>query len=326
MYMALEEGLTHVTYIKDDSLSSWRKSFFDQCDSTCEAAVADSKFGVQVSAFLDGPRGAPFRGHVRIEGNKVKQSRFGVVSKPTTELGDLGEMMLAVRAVVDDTAAQFKDTELLVYTESFFFFEQFVVIKQQTALSLGLSVAGVAVISALFIGPGFTLPVILLVISLVDSLVIGYMSWWGISLDSVSFVNLVMAVGFVVDYTAHIAHSFENVNLIHAPGESASERRARKAIISLQTVGVSVFYGGTSSLLATIPLAFSTSYIFFTFFRLFFLTIFFGLAHGLILMPVVLALIGPAGLPKKQRSYPTYRACVSMCEHVFGWPFLPQRC
>jgi len=38
--------------------------------------------------------------------------------------------------------------------------------------------------------------------------IIGIMYFWDLSLDSVNAVNLVLAVGFSVDYTAHIAHCF----------------------------------------------------------------------------------------------------------------------
>jgi len=38
--------------------------------------------------------------------------------------------------------------------------------------------------------------------------IIGIMYFWDLTLDSVTAVNLVLAVGFSVDYTAHIAHCF----------------------------------------------------------------------------------------------------------------------
>ena len=41
-------------------------------------------------------------------------------------------------------------------------------------------------------------------LSLVD--VGGYMHFWGLTIDTVSCVNLIIAIGLVVDYSAHIAH------------------------------------------------------------------------------------------------------------------------
>jgi len=34
------------------------------------------------------------------------------------------------------------------------------------------------------------------------------MAFWDVTLSEVSLVNVVMAVGFAVDYTSHVAHSF----------------------------------------------------------------------------------------------------------------------
>ena len=36
----------------------------------------------------------------------------------------------------------------------------------------------------------------------------GLMYIWGVSLNSISMINLVMAIGFAVDYSAHVAPAF----------------------------------------------------------------------------------------------------------------------
>ena len=53
---------------------------------------------------------------------------------------------------------------------------------------------------------------------------------WGVSLNSISMINLVMAIGFAVDYSAHFAHAF------------VFSREASPE--ALGTVGASVFMGG----------------------------------------------------------------------------------
>ena len=58
---------------------------------------------------------------------------------------------------------------------------------------------------------------------------------WGVSLNSISMINLVMAIGFAVDYSAHIAHAF-----VFSRETSPEE----KVIQALGTVGASVFMGG----------------------------------------------------------------------------------
>ena len=58
-------------------------------------------------------------------------------------------------------------------------------------------------------------------------------------------------------------------------------------------VGPAVFNGGLSTLLAFILLSTSQSYVFLSFFKIFFLICVFGLFHGLLVLPVLLATLGP---------------------------------
>jgi hypothetical protein len=58
-------------------------------------------------------------------------------------------------------------------------------------------------------------------------------------------------------------------------------------------MGSSVFHGAFSTFLAILPLAFSASYIFVVFFKMWFGIIIYGVANGFILLPVMLSFIGP---------------------------------
>ena len=58
-------------------------------------------------------------------------------------------------------------------------------------------------------------------------------------------------------------------------------------------IGPAVLNGGLSTLFAFILLSTSKTYIFLSFFKIFFLICLFGLFHGLVALPVFLALIGP---------------------------------
>ena len=65
---------------------------------------------------------------------------------------------------------------------------------------------------------------------------------------------------------------------------------------TLLQVGPAVFYGGLSTLLAVVLLAASDYYPFVVFFKVFLLVVVFGLFHGLVFLPVMLALVGPSHL------------------------------
>ena len=38
--------------------------------------------------------------------------------------------------------------------------------------------------------------------------VVGFMALWGVNLDSISMINLIMCIGFSVDFSAHISYHF----------------------------------------------------------------------------------------------------------------------
>ena len=106
----------------------------------------------------------------------------------------------------------------------------------------------------------------------------------GFAIDSVSVINLVLAVGLSVDYSAHVGHSFM------VKGGTDKNKRALEALADM---GAAVLAGGFSTFLAVVVLLFSTSYVFVVLSRQFCLTVVLGLAHGLILLPVMLSICGP---------------------------------
>lgn len=66
-------------------------------------------------------------------------------------------------------------------------------------------------------------------------------------------------------------------------------------------MGSSVFHGAFSTFLAIVVLSPSKSYIFTSFFRMWFGIIIFGVANGFILLPVLLSLCGPLNTQKKAK-------------------------
>ena len=93
------------------------------------------------------------------------------------------------------------------------------------------------------------------VLTLVD--IVGMLHFWGITIDTLSCVNIVLAIGLCVDYSAHIAHAF-----MVAEG-SAIERSQ----IALATMGPAIINGGITTFIAVVPLIFSASHVFLTFFK-----------------------------------------------------------
>ena len=114
--------------------------------------------------------------------------------------------------------------------------------------------------------------------------ILGFMFALGIVIDSVSVINIVLAVGLSVDYSAHVGHCFM------VKGGADKNKRVTEA---LADIGAAVLNGALSTFLAVVVLLFSSSYVFTVLSKQFALTVGLGLLHGLVALPVMLATIGP---------------------------------
>ena len=200
--------------------------------------------------------------------------------------------------VVDDADRQIDamdDTRRLVaswddlppsfpYSESYFDIERFKVIQKELYQNVGLAVLSVGVIVFFTVASPVTSILITLNVALCLVEILGFMYLIGIVIDSVSVINLTLAVGLSVDYSAHIGHAF-----MMKGGDDKNQR----AIESLADLGAAVLSGALSTFLAVVVLLFSSSYVFEVLSRQFTLTVLFGLLHGLVLLPVLLSLCGP---------------------------------
>lgn len=100
---------------------------------------------------------------------------------------------------------------------------------------------------------------------------------------------MVVSIGLAVDYSAHIAHSFMVLN-------GSRRDRARGALLH---IGGEVCDGAFTTWLAIAVMCMAEHYISQVFFKMFFAIVITGVWHGIVILPVVLSLIGPADLPSK---------------------------
>lgn len=130
------------------------------------------------------------------------------------------------------------------------------------------------------------------VILSVDTGVIGFMTLWGIRLDTVSMITIIMSIGFSVDFAAHTAHAFV------ASEESSPSKRIPEA---LGSIGWPALQGGLSTVLGVVVLSDLDSYMIVAFFKTVFLVIILAVAHGLIFLPVLLSIFVPRGCDEKRK-------------------------
>ena len=187
-----------------------------------------------------------------------------------------------------------------MYNQAFFDFEQYAEFAADTAQNIGLALAAILIV-VLFITANLVVTAfVLLCVALVVLNVLGSMFYWDITLNSVSVVNSIIAIGLAVDYSAHIAHAYQEASYKSQDKVDIRLEKTRKA---LGTMGSSVFHGAFSTFLAVVTLSASKSYIFRVFFSMWFGIVVYGILHGFVLMPVMLSYLGPLTQPSGQAGH-----------------------
>ncbi|XP_060605204.1 patched domain-containing protein 3-like isoform X1 [Ruditapes philippinarum] len=203
--------------------------------------------------------------------------------KCTTSICNI-KAMDDMRELVDSFSFPGGGTCFVYSNPQYMFNETNKVLKLELYRNLALAAICVFVVTLILIANFWTsiLVFICVVCTVID--VAGTMQFWDISVDTASSVLLILCFGLAVDYSAHIGHSF----MTHT---GSKNERTRKTLVSM---GPAVFSGGFSTFLAFLLLVNSISYGFTLFFRIFTSVVIFGLFHGLVFLPVILSLIGPA--------------------------------
>ena len=204
----------------------------------------------------------------------------------TAYLRDVGSPLKKIDAM--DYTRSLMDTSSLVpkpfaFSFTFVFTETETIIGSEMKLNLALALCAVVLVSVFVLIQPKAVLLIAVLVAVIDADLLGGMNYWGLQVNTVTVVQLVMAVGLVVDYVAHILHCY-----MQQPTDIPDMERLRDALIE---IGPSVLMGALTTFIGIMPLLFANSAIFRTFFKMFFLIIVFGAAHGLILLPAIITLI-----------------------------------
>ena len=197
-------------------------------------------------------------------------------------------------------------TGMYSYSSEYLDFEQYVVFAKETRLSITLAIIAIAVIMLLVTVSLRVTLIVLASVFLTEMFLVSLIYYWGLTFNSIVVVNIIVAIGFAVDYSAHIAYTYLTVDPPKLKQyKSIDAKRAYKAKIALSRMGSSIFHGGLALFLAIIVLSGSKSYIYTVFYRTWSGIIVFGMINGFIFIPVALSMIGPVDkvMKKEKKSY-----------------------
>lgn len=197
---------------------------------------------------------------------------------------------------IADMITKFSGIETFPYSNFYIFFAQYSTIVKDTFGLIGSALAIMAVISTILLGSLRTALVLTGTVLMIVCDIAGVMSLWGVSLNAVSLVNLVICVGIAVEFCAHIARAFTFTQKVSVSGLIGVSRDTR-SFNALVGVGGSVFGGiALTKLIGVIVLAFTRSKIFEVYyFRMWLALVLISTLHSFVFLPVALTYLGGSG-------------------------------
>ncbi|KAH7347179.1 niemann-pick C1 protein [Plectosphaerella cucumerina] len=276
-------------------------------DITLSGMPEDGEFVHYLEKFLAAPTtdDCPLGGRaaygdavvVDAERKTIPASHFRAMHTPLRSQKDFINAMSAARRIADEIGRE-TGVEVFPYSLFYIFFDQYATIVSLSATLLGSCVAIIFVISAILLGSILTAAVVTVTVCMTVVDIIGAMAVFGVSLNAVSLVNLIICVGISVEFCAHIARAFMFPSrTVMETIKSRFRGRDARAWTALANVGASVFSGITvTKLLGVCVLAFTRSKIFeIYYFRVWLALVVFAATHALIFLPVALSIAGGEG-------------------------------
>ena len=119
---------------------------------------------------------------------------------------------LDLLCVLLDLRASLIDVEQASLTtqrrSDYLFFDQFRTIYDEMILNFALCIAAIVFICVLLLHRMSVVLLTGMLITMIDIDLVGSIHFWGLEVNSITIINLIMAIGLVVDYSAHVIHNF----------------------------------------------------------------------------------------------------------------------
>ncbi|XP_071496452.1 patched domain-containing protein 3-like [Diadema antillarum] len=218
----------------------------------------------------------------------IEASRFMLLGDSLITTTQQMDMMADVRKRVKDN-----EMNMTVFSPMFIIYEQFVIVRPLTLQNLSIALGSMFLVALLLIPHPFCAVMVTACIVSIQVGIFGYMSLWDVPLDGISMINIILCIGFSVDFSAHITYSFLcDHEAQHRDCQRKMTAAEKHSVMALYSLGMPIMQGALSTILAILALYWSPSYIFRAFFKIMFMVMVFGMLHSLVFLPVLLSSLG----------------------------------
>ncbi|CAI2347255.1 unnamed protein product [Caenorhabditis sp. 36 PRJEB53466] len=256
--------------------------------------------GNELRQFLEWPEFSFWKGFIQVnasaDGNTYQMNKFMVTTayhgSELVEWSNRAKLLNEWRAV----AEQFPGLNVSVYEEDAKFLDLIETMSPVAIQSALWTFASMFVVAALFISHPPTLFVATFSILSTSLGVFGIMSWWGADLDPIMMSATVMSIGFSVDIPSHVSYHY------YQTAKETSDIR-RRLQMTIESVGFPIFEASLSTSLCVLSLFFVDLNMAQIFAKCMLLVVVIGTIHGMLVMPVIFALLDtvPRKLTSKSR-------------------------
>ncbi|XP_071481622.1 patched domain-containing protein 3-like [Diadema antillarum] len=253
--------------------------------------VQEQFHSILVDQFLKHPAFLKYNQDIKFKNTSeitIEASRFIILGDSLVTTTEQMKMMADVREKADNA-----EYNLSAFAQIFIIYEQYASVRPLTIQNLSIAVACMFLVALILIPHPFCAVMVTVCIISIQAGIIGYMSLWDVRLDGISMINIILCIGFSVDFSAHITYSFltgtETYNGSYRGRLSFPEQRA---VMALYSLGMPILQGAVSTIVAMLVLIWSPSYIFRTFFKIMFMVMLFGMLHSLVFLPTLLSCLG----------------------------------
>ena len=168
-----------------------------------------------------------------------------------------------------------------LYNKYFFMIEPLTNIVAETLKNFSIISVVVIIVCMLVLANVKATALVIGSVITIELIVLGSLHFFGLEFNMVSSIMLIVGVGLCVDFSAHSAHAF-----LH----SKKRRPHEKVRDALDKVGISIWNGAFSTLLAMLPMSICKSYFITTWWKCISLVIILGIFYGLYVIPVLLTI------------------------------------